>query len=263
MDEENKKYERNGINKNTDKLLFDDNYHNETNEEILKNHYNLKVLEIYTRLREKRIFTKLLKIYYKKRYSIDFSKIVYNEEKKEYEYKDEFEGNTYTFNKLSNLLENKEIKNELESNKRDHKCHIKAVELISSLIPKGFIVTGYIKKSYGKFLHSVIEIERKNGAYIIDYTKNLVIAKEQYYKLTNFQEIERISEEQFFEDLLIIGQLTGLSLKEYLTFRSEMMRDLEKNKFLFIENKQAQHSIEILKKERQKLKEQLKKDDGR
>ena len=216
MKEEKQKYEKNGINKNTDRILFDDEYYDKIDENVIKSTYGLKVIEIYTKLREKRIFTKLLKFYYKKKYTIDFSKIIFNDETGEYEYRDEFDGEIYTFNKLSNLLSDQEIKNELESNKRYKKCHSKSIELISAL-PKGFILTGYIKISYGKFLHSVVEIEKRGKPYIIDYTKNLIMPKEQYFKLTNFEEIERISDEELFSDLVATQQV-HLSRKRILDF---------------------------------------------
>ena len=206
MDKENQKYEKSGINKNTDKVLFEDEYYDKIDEKVLENSYSIEVIEIYTKLREKRIFTKLLKFYYKKKYTVDFSKIIYNKETGEYEYKDEFDGEIYTFNKLSNLLDEQEIKDELESDKGYKKCHSKSIELIS-VLPKGVILTGYVKKSYGKFLHSVVEIEKQKKSYIIDYTKNLIMPKEQYFKLTNFEEIERISDEEFFSDLIATGQL--------------------------------------------------------
>lgn len=199
-------YETNGIHKNTDKLLFDDKHYEETDRDIIKNSYSLEILEKYTKLREKRIFKKLLEIYYKKRYSIDFSKITYNRETCQYEYRDEFDGEIYTFNKLSNLLDEQEIKDELESNRRYKKCHEKSMEL-SLELPKSFILTGYVKRGYGKFLHSVVEIEKQKEPYIIDYTKNLVMPKEQYFKLTNFEQIERISDEEFLEDMIAIAQL--------------------------------------------------------
>lgn len=216
MEEENQKYEKNGINKNTDRVLFDDEYYDKIDKNVIKSSYGLKVIEIYTKLREKRIFTKLLRFYYKKKYKVDFSKIIFNDETGEYEYRDEFDGEIYTFNKLSNLLSEQEIKNELESDKRYKKCHSKSIELISAL-PKGAILTGCIKKFYGKFLHSVVEIEKRGKPYIIDYTKNLIMPKEQYFKLTNFEEIERISDEELFSDLVATQQL-HLSRKRILDF---------------------------------------------
>ena len=66
MEKANQKYEKSGINKNTDKVLFEDEYYDKIDEKVLENSYSIEVIEIYTKLREKRIFTKLLKFYYKK-----------------------------------------------------------------------------------------------------------------------------------------------------------------------------------------------------
>lgn len=259
-------YESNGMNKNTDKLLFTDKYYDENDEKTIKNSLNLSILERYTRFREKSIFTKLLMVYYKAKYSVDFSKITYNEEKREYEYIDPIDGEVYTFNKLSNILNDPKTKNELQSKNRHHKCHEKSMELmISNVVPKGYIVTGYLKRGYGKFLHSVIEIEKTNGElYIIDYTKNLFMKKDQYFKLTNFEEIERISEEEYLDDLLLLDLCPDLITgKEYLTFRSEIIRDLQKNMFLFEGNEELKETIETLKRRKKELMKELEEDEER
>ena len=62
-----------------------------------------------------------------------------------------------------------------------------------------------------------VEIEKRGKPYIIDYTKNLIMPKEQYFKLTNFEEIERISDEELFSDLVATQQL-HLSRKRILDF---------------------------------------------
>lgn len=111
------KYTKSGINKNTDELLFSD-YDNIPEEErtSIENNYIMAVIQSYTRFREKGIFSKLLKLTFEKKHKIDFSKIKYNDKTEEYEY--ELNGEVYTFDKLSNELENKNIKKELESERR-------------------------------------------------------------------------------------------------------------------------------------------------
>lgn len=122
------KYTKSGINKNTDELLFSD-YDNIPEEErtSIENNYIMAVIQSYTRFREKGIFSKLLKLTFEKKHKIDFSKIKYNDKTEEYEY--ELNGEVYTFDKLSNELENKNIKKELESERRYGQCHSKSIEL--------------------------------------------------------------------------------------------------------------------------------------
>lgn len=100
MDNKNSKYNESGINNNTYNLLFSD-YDNIPKEEqlALEKSYIISVIQLYTRFREKSIFSKILKLNFEKKYKIDFSKIKFNEENQNYEY--EFQGEVYTFDKLS------------------------------------------------------------------------------------------------------------------------------------------------------------------
>ena len=96
VDSKESKYDKSGINKSTYDLLFRD-YYNIPEEERLpiENNYIMAVIQSYTTFREKVIFSKLLKLAFEKKYKIDFSKIKFNEETKEYEY--EFNGEVYMF----------------------------------------------------------------------------------------------------------------------------------------------------------------------
>ena len=246
MSDTKSKYDEIGMNKNTFELLFSDYDHIPKDEQInIKNSYIMTMIQTYTKFREKSIFSMLLKMYFKKRYKVDYSKIRFNEETQSYEY--EFEGEIYTFNKLSDRINDKEIKKELQSEKRYHKCHSKSIDLAIDL-PKADIVTGYIKSHDGRFLHSIVEIKGKNGEYTIDYTKNIIMPKEQYKKITEFEEIERISDMEYLEHIQAIE--TGfpeISLKVYLTFGKELVEKLKKN-FTIVEDKETKERIEYIKK---------------
>ncbi len=248
-DNKNFKYDDSGINKNTYDTLFSD-HENIPEEErtSIENNYIIAVIQSYTRFREKGIFSKLLKLAFEKKHKIDFSKIKYNEKNKEYEY--EFNGEVYTFEKLSNKLENKNIKKELESERRYGQCHEKSLEL-SMALPESYIVTGYVKANKGKYLHSIVEIEKKSEKYIIDYTKNIIMPKEQYVKLTSFEELERISDMEYLQHVQKIQDFTNVSkidLKAYTTFGKEIAKELEKNSYMFKEDEKLEKELdEIIK----------------
>lgn len=72
--------------------------------------------------------------------------------------------------------------------------------------------------------------------------------KEQYIELTKFKEIERISDLEYIEDLGKICNFPDLTDKVYVTFKKELIRELE-CKGLFADD-------EISKKEIQELKEE-------
>lgn len=251
------KYTEDGINKNTYKLLFSD-YDNipEKEQPAIENSYIITIIQLYTRFREKDIFSKLLKLAFEKKYKIDFSKIKYNEKTKEYEY--EFNGEVYTFDKLSNELENKNVKKELESERRYGQCHEKSIE-ISMALPEAYIVTGYIKENKGKFLHSIVEIEKKNEKYVIDYTKNIIMPKEQYVKLTSFEELERISDMEYLQHVQKIANIPDINLKTYTTFGKEIVKELEKNTFMLDKDEELEKRLDEIRKQKLEDRKNIKK----
>mgnify|MGYP004678178105 CR=1 FL=1 len=230
MNNKNSKYDKSGINKNTYNLLFRD-YDNIPEEErpSVDNSYVITMIQSYTRFREKDIFSRLLKLAFEKKHKVDFSKIKFNQETKAYEY--EFNGEVYTFDKLSNRIEEENVKKELESKRRYGQCHSKSIELATAQ-PEAYILTGYVKRFDGKFLHSIVEIEKKNRKYVIDYTKNIIMPKEQYAKLTGFEELERISDMEYLQYIQKILNIPNINLKVYTTFGKEIVKELEKNSFM-------------------------------
>ena len=251
MESKKSKYNESGINNNTYKVLFSD-YHDIPEEEQpdLEKSYIISVIQLYTRFREKSIFSKILKLNFEKKYKIDFSKSKFNKENQNYEY--EFQGEVYTFDKLSKKINDKNIKKELESEKRYRKCHLKSAEIATSL-PKSCILTGYVKRYDGKFLHSIVEIEKEDGKYIIDYTKNIIMPKEQYVKLTEFEELESISDLEYLEYIQRLENIPDLNGKVLLTFGREIFKELEKNSFLIKNDEELEKIIDNIKE--YKLKE--------
>ena len=249
------KYNEMGINKNTYNLLFKDEENlPEEQKNSPENSHIITMVQTYTRFRQKDIFSKLLKMYFENKYNVDFSQIRFNEETKEYEY--EFEGQVYTFDKFSDYITNEKMKKELESYRRDGKCHSKSVSVLIN-VPEGSILTGYVKRFNGKFLHSVVEIEKMKGTYIIDYTKNIVMPKEQYIQLTAFEELERISDMEYIEDLQKMDILPIIDYKAILTFWKEILKDLEKNSFLIEDDENTTKIIENIKRKKEEMKKKV------
>lgn len=245
MVNKNSKYYKNGINKNTYDILFPD-FYNIKKEEMADEETSLiiELIDIYTLTEQKELFIDLVKKTFDEQYGINYSNIKYNEETKQHEYK--VDGKIYTFNELSDITDIEKFKKELKTDKRHHKCHTRTLEL-SFGVPESNIVTGYEVIADIKALHSILEYKVKNKLYIIDYTKNIIMPKEQYMELTKFKEIERISDLEYIEDLGRIYNFPHLTDKVYVTFQKELIREL-KSKALFEDD-------EISKKEIQELKE--------
>ena len=219
-------YNEDGINNNTYELLFKDSKNSrDIDEKEEKRKYILSLIEHYTKLREKSIFGSLLKKYLNIK-NLDFSKIVYNKETQEYEF--EYLGEIYTFNKISNFYGDKKTQKELESGERYGKCH--EASIYFSMINKDcYILTGYINNNGGTYLHSVIETQEGK---ILDWTKNLIMSKEDYLKLTDFKALERISGEEMIEIFirLPVGDADG---KVLTVFGKEVLKDMKKNPDIF------------------------------
>ena len=237
------KYNEDGINKNTYELLFKEGKNDrDIDEKEEKRKYILSLIEQYTKLREKSIFGTLLKKYLNIK-NLDFSKIVYNKEKQEYEF--EYLGEIYTFNKISNFYRDKKMKRELESGERYGKCHEESIYF--SMLNKGcYILTGYINNNGGTYLHSVIET--KDGK-ILDWTKNLIMSKKEYFNLTDFKTLEKISGEKMIEIFvrLPVGKVNGRVLT---IFGNEVLEDMKKNPNIFETNEKSKKEIMNIRNKR-------------
>lgn len=219
-----------GINNNTYDLLFG-NFDNLPKEECgsYENVVAFATINCFTKLQEKKIFTKLLKLFYKNTI-IDLDKIIFNEDTKQYEYKNN--DLIITFDKISNYIGDKKLIKELTSKKRYGKCHSRSMD-ISPYIEDSRIVTGYITIENKKVLHSVIEYEYDGKTIVLDWTRNLKITKEQYIELTKFVELSSFEGKKVIDDIDIIFRNLNIGSKTYVVFRDELIRDMQKNKHVF------------------------------
>ena len=124
-----------------------------------------------------------------------------------------------------------EAKKDLHSNKRFGYCHTHSCGLAYS-IEDAYVVTGYLKIRWTKVLHLIVEFNHNNETYILDWTRNVRMLKSDYYKMTDFEEVARFKADSVEDDMSYAGPLK-LGSKVYVTFRDEIISDLEKNKTLF------------------------------
>jgi len=241
------KYKENGINKNTYDLLFTDkdNIRECDKEEEIRD-YILYIIETYTRFREKSIFISFIKKYFGAKTKFDFSQIVWNEENEEYEF--EYLGERYTFNKISDSIDDKKIKKELESEKRDRHCHFASMKMAAGMINNN-VLTGYINVSSGRKLHSVIET---NNGRIVDWTRNLVMPKDEYIKLTGFRVLESIKSEELIEIISKIYNKEIVGSKVVSLFGKELLNDIKRNPDLFKDDEEFKKELLEIREENEK-----------
>ena len=230
-----------GIHPNTYNMLFKKKQ--EFPKEELGTEENSKIIDtlnIFTELNHKSIFISLLKKFFSNKYNIDLDKIKYNEEIKQYEYVIDAE-NVITFNMISNIVNDKKLIRELKSEKRFGKCHERSCQQAPN-IDNAKIVTGIFKTIEGKFLHTVIEFHGKENTYIMDWTQNYYMKKEDYIKLMEFQELTTFDAQDVFYDMNLMEKMNvkHVCLKPYLSFRNEIIKDLEKNMHLLSEEEQEE-----------------------
>lgn len=217
-----------GININTYNLLFEDSNIILDDENSYENYIADRTIKSFTKQQEK-VLTKILKLLYKSKL-IDLNNITFNENTNMYKY--ENNNVIITFKKISDCfyLDEYLIK-ELTSYERKDKCHIRAID-ISPKIKDSKIVTGYITILNKNFLHSIIEYESNGETFILDWTRNLQISKEQYIKLTKFKKIYSFEGSKVIDDVEIFNTL-NIGIKIYLTFREEILNDTKKNPKIF------------------------------
>ena len=223
-----------GINVKTRDLIFKD-YHNITEKDrgTRKDEKELCAIEFFTRQVGEGVTYIFKKKILKLIYNINLDKIIFNEKTGFYELWEK--DKVIIFDKASNYFSRGEIVNELESRKRYGKCHLRSIQL-SPAIKGANILTGYATIGKEKFLHSVIEFEKENQTYIMDYTRNFITLKEKYIKIMNFKQLASVPAEYVVDDIKRICKPLEIekNLPFYLIFRNEIMRDIErKNPYFF------------------------------
>lgn len=203
---------KDGINNNTYNLLFSDVFYN-VDDEYLND--TAVIIENFTMLNE---IDRLIVLTQSDMFKYKNKTYTYNDGEEE-----------YTFSLLEDLFEDDETKRILHSPERYGSCHHASVGMCLNLPHKNSkILTGYINYSDCRILHSVYYYEEDGIEIIYDYTKNIMMRKDDYFRLTNFKLINEIEREKLIEDKNFICN-SNISVKAYMVFRDEMMRDIKKN----------------------------------
>lgn len=226
------KYTIDGVNKETYKLLFAEK--EEHKKECSKEIYTIELSSYYDRKIYYQLFNmikKLMEMYF---YEVNYFNIHKNIFSKGYTFKDDtikFKFD-YLEKYLKRILKNedsyvrKELFWDLKNNLRYGSCFYKNM-IISANINGSYFVTGLIPFEDGTtHLHSFVEYKN----FVIDYTKNLIISKENYYELLRVKELQRINSENISEIYNTLTENRILNTARYIaTFGNEIINDLNKN----------------------------------
>lgn len=164
--------------------------------------------------------------------------ITYDKKKNQYRLKERnFE--FFTFDILSDMIDDQTIKEKLLSNSRYGSCHKNAVIIARALKEEdkktAYVVAGKIKiNEIDYFRHSWVEIDEKN--IVIDFNHNIVMNREEYYKLFEAEKISRtlISEMEDMIQTIVFDAKFDTMQQIYVNyFGEEVMRDLKKNEKVF------------------------------
>ena len=131
---------------------------------------------------------------------------------------------------------------DIETERRIGKCHEKSIKISNSMEIPNEVVTGFVfgYSDKSKYLHSWVELNYEGNDMVIDYTLNVFMNKEGYYLMQHAIPLSRISNKNIKNDLKIFNKFDGLgnfNIKEYLLFRDELIKDIEKNKDIFEEER--------------------------
>lgn len=228
-----KSSKKDGINNNTYDLLFKDYKKIKAEERNTKqNEKAFVTIDYFTRTKKNKLLAFSAKLL--KKVGIDFDKITYDEENKEYVYEDN--DLIIRFDLISNGFkkekETEDIINELTSKKRKGRCHNRSIQFARSF-EGSKVVTGYITFADSKILHTFVECNsKKNEKIVLDWTLNLKVKKEDYVKLTKFEELNSIPSEKINDEIDLIYKNLDMSIKSTVLFWDEIVMDLKRNEHI-------------------------------
>lgn len=230
MEEISKDLISNGMNINTYNLLFDDINNKMSDKKGSCESLNaFCVISKFTKFDDIKIYC-LMAGMYETIDDYDFRTISWSDELNSFIYQ---KGNfKIPFNLLSDFMTHEDVKKELTSDERIHKCHEKSI-LLASIYPNFRIITGYVYLEKQRMLHSVIEYDDNEETIILDWTKNLRMLKEDYIRLTNLRVIETIEGYDVKNDIAGPIIQMGMDFKTYCAFRPEIVKELKKNNSIF------------------------------
>lgn len=134
----------------------------------------------------------------------------------------------YRFRKLSDIIPYKYDKKILHDiKKRNSTISLFRTLRLASL--RSFINANFIIASTNRGNNSYIEYEENNEKYIISYSDNMVMKKDDFIELYNFSEISRLDQVTLYKVHEIIEKVkTDIDLMYLLLFPDEFIKDLSK-----------------------------------
>ena len=217
-------YVNGGINKNTYKLLFEDSVVDASERQNIEKIKTWTVIQEFTMEKQKEKFCNELNFAHTINPN-NFGILTFDNETKKYKYThNDIE---YTFDILSNYINDPELRKELLSNERYGKCNNRSI-ILANTIKGSKLATGYITIGANKVLHTVVLATRNldNVLLVYDWTENLIMPFEQYKDMVGFNVITIIDASKVEPDFEKLEGI-GIDTKSYLVFRNELMHDLE------------------------------------
>jgi SepF-like predicted cell division protein (DUF552 family) len=205
----------NGINPNTYNLLFDS--YNKHTGNFLANADAIADISIYT-LDEEDISPSIIKKI------IRFKKIRYSNLDEMYKYR--LDNNQYIlFGLASDILPflSEKEKKELLSKQREGRCFLKSIYL-SSKLRSAMVLFGTITVGDYQHLHTVVQFISNGNLLIVDWTRNLVMYKNEYEKLFDLKVINRVSGSDIIKNYYLCSDIFfDVPLSVYLSFNQELV----------------------------------------
>lgn len=140
----------------------------------------------------------------------------------------------FTFDLLSDMINNEQLKEELLSKSRYGKCHQNAIFVAKSLSEEDrkttYVVGGKFKENeIDYYNHSWVEIDKKN--IVIDFNHNLIMNRDKYYKLFEVKPITKtlISDIEEIIQTIIYDAKLDMHPMDINYFGKEYYNDLKKN----------------------------------
>ena len=126
----------------------------------------------------------------------------------------------------------------MHSEERYGHCHFNSKAILNSIskdsYDEAYVVSGKVRlNKYQYVYHSWVEISVNNKTIVIDYNRNLIMGKKDYYNMKkpviiNKTDMDTINKLEEYERALL-----PLPCNLELYFSKEILKDLEKNKCLF------------------------------
>lgn len=174
-------------------------------------------------------FTTMSKYSRKVSNRLPFAKLITGITTKKDEYIFKYNNKEYPFTLLSEKnIQEIDKKNLTDTNKRNEPQILRVLKLACSMDlinPK--VIIG---NSQFRILDNLISFEENGTEKIIDYSKNIIMKKDDYFELFDFEELNIITKPELYNIFIILSELGNYKLLYYfLLFTKEMFNDLSKN----------------------------------